>query len=508
VIDSDSGLEARFTLERERGGVIDEPPFRILVLGNWSGDAEKRPFSERRPIEIDRDNFDDLINRFNTRLDLEQPDGGILTLEFQSLDDFHPDQIFERLPLFSRLRELRSKLLSPDTFDRAAGEVRSWFKVKEPAPAAEAAGAIATQEAAEPPNDLLDAILTGSSVPAASVKRSVESDEIAALIRDLVRPHLVSIDENEQAALLAAVDAATSDLMRRILHDHKFQALEAAWRGLYLLVRRTETGTDLKIYILDAGKDEIGDDLRSVGNLTDAALYKLIVEQTVDTPGADPWAVIVADHAYTPNKDDIASLMRIAKICSIADAPFISHMRPDVLGISSLAQHPEPREWRLSADSSESKLWTILRGIPEATYLGMTMPRFLARLPYGGESDPVETFQFEEFDGAPDHDRYLWANSSFIAGLLMANSFSAYAWEMDHRFLQDIERLPMHMYEASGETIYQPCAEVLLTQNACERLMEYGLMPLVSYKNSDHVKLARFQSISDPITALRGRWSH
>jgi type VI secretion system protein ImpC len=62
------------------------------------------------------------------------------------------------------------------------------------------------------------------------------------------------------------------------------------------------------------------------------------------------------------------------------------------------------------------------------------------------------------------------------------------------------------MFGSAGEKIYQPCAEVLITQAAAERLMEHGLMPLISYKNTDHVKLGRFQSIADPVTALRGRW--
>jgi type VI secretion system protein ImpC len=161
----------------------------------------------------------------------------------------------------------------------------------------------------------------------------------------------------------------------------------------------------------------------------------------------------------------------------------------------------------MSADTDAGKLWAILRGIPEARYLGMAIPRFLSRLPYGNETDPVENFQFEEFTGAPPHDKYLWSNNCFIAALLLAQSFSAYGWQMDRRFIQDIERLPMYMYESDGETIYQPCAEVLLTQNGAERLMEHGLMPLVSYKNTDHVKLARFQSIADPVAGLRGRWS-
>jgi type VI secretion system protein ImpC len=276
---------------------------------------------------------------------------------------------------------------------------------------------------------------------------------------------------------------------------------------LYLLVRRAETSTELKIYVYDLSHDELANDLRSVSDLSGSTFYKVLVTDALEIPGAEPWSLVAANYAFQPNKDDVAALMRIAKVCAAADAPLVSHMRPDVIGISSLAEQPDPSSWEMSPDKDAGKLWAILRGIPEASYLGMTIPRFLSRLPYGNETDPVETFQFEEFPGAPAHDKYLWSNNCFIAALLLAQSFTAFGWQMDRRFIQDIERLPMHMYESDGDTIYQPCAEVLLTQSGAERLMEYGLMPLVSYKNTDHVKLARFQSIADPIAGLRGRWS-
>lgn len=503
MIESDSGLEAKFTLESERGGVIEEPPFRILVLGDWSGAAARKDLGQRRPIEIDRDNFDEVLGRFAPRAELRQPGSSPLTLDFSSLDDFHPDRIFERLPIFEKMRDLRSGLLSAGSFNSAAREVRSLLNIEEESrPAAIDPGPTAASS-----ENLLDAILSGSSGSAPAPRREGTSDEIASLISGLVRPHLVAVDENEQSALLAAVDAATSDLMRHVLHDHGFQALEAAWRALYLLVRRTETGTDLKIYIYDVSKDELSADLKSVGNLTESKLYDVVVRQAVEMPGADPWGIVIGNYAFAPNKDDVAALMRIAKIEASADSPFISHMRPDILGIASLAEHPNPSEWKLSLDTDSGKLWSALRGIPEAKYLGMTTPRYLARLPYGRESDPLETFSFEEFTGIPEHDKYLWANSCFISALLFAQSFSAFGWQMNQRFIQDVERLPMHTYEVGNETFFQPCAEVLLTEKACDRLMESGLMSLVSYKNTDHVKLARFQSISEPVTALNGRWT-
>ena len=499
MIDSDSGFEAKFTLERERGGIIDEPPFRMLVLGDWSGDGAKTPLADRRPIEIDRDNFDDVMARLGVSLNLTPTEGESINLDFSSLDDFHPDQIFDRLALFERLRGLRSRLLSSDGFNSAAREVRSWFSVDEPTSDEPSVSSVAETNS----DGLLDAILSGSTAPA---PKATASGEVASLIKDLVRPHLVSVDESEQAALLAAIDAATSDLMRSILANKRFKALEASWRGLYLLVRRCETNTDLKIYVLDVTKDELAEDLRSVSDLSRSFFHRVMIDET-STAGAEPWAVVAGDYAFSANKDDIAALMRVGKVCAASDAPFISHIRPEVLGVPSLYENSDALTWDLSTNTDAGKLWAVLRSAPESGYLGMTMPRFLSRLPYGRESDPLEKFQFEEFDGPPEHDQYVWSNTCFIAGLLLAQTFSAYGWDIHQRYLQDIEQLPMHVYKVDGETIFQPCAEVLLTQNACEQMMEHGLMPLVSYKNTDHVKLARFQSITEPVTALRGRWS-
>lgn len=504
MIDRNDAMEAKFTLESERGGIVEEPPFRILVLGDWSGDAERRPVEERTPIEIDRDNFDATIARLRVRLDLEMEGGMVLPIDFADLDDFHPDQIFRRVPAFSELRDLRKRLKSPDDFHQAAREVRDRMDVKDER--VDTSAPEVAPSADEPPGegDLLDAILTKPSGGAAAPKPGISTD-LGHLVNDLVRPYLVSVDENEQSQMLAAVDAATSDLMRGILHDLRFQELEAAWRGLFFLVRRTETSPELKIHLYDISKSALTDNLKSISSLQDSLLYRHLIRDAIETPGGEPWAVTLGNYAFEPNVEDIASLIRISKLSAAANAPFISHIRPDVFGVSSLASHPDPADWNLSAETDEGKLWSALRGQAEAEFLGMCIPRFLSRLPYGAETDPVESFDFEEFADSTEHDHYLWSNPCFAAGQLLAESFSAYGWKMGKALRQDIEGLPIHVYKEDTETVYKPCSEVLLTQNACERLMEYGLMPLVSYKNTDKVKLARFQSVAD--TALRGMWS-
>ena len=503
---SDENLEAMFTFGAETGGVIDQPPFRTLILGDWSGDAEKKTLGDRRLLEIDRDNFEDAIRKMGACVNLSLSDGQEISLQFEELDDFHPDRIFERVAVFSELRDLRKRLKDPNEFNAAANDVRSWVGSKtetepEPAPAVAAAEPVEAGDA----NDLLSQILT-QPTGGAAVGRVKGSEEINRLLREIVTPHVLHIDENEQSQMIAAVDRATSDVMRKILHDHKFQALEAAWRGLYFLVRRTDTSSDLKLYILDVSKEELIDSLKSADSLSETPLYKTLVRDTVETPGAEPWAVVVGNYAFLPEKDDVAGLIRISRLAAAADAPFISHMRPEVLGVHTLDGNTDPSGWDLSTDTDAGKLWATLRGLNESRYLGLTIPRFLARLPYGADTDPLERFSFEEFDAKPSHDLYLWANSAFACALLLAQSYTEYGWEMGESLMQDIDGLPVHMYKDDGETVFQPCAEVQLTQTACEQIMEHGLMPLVSYKNTNRVKLARFQSITDPVKGLKGQW--
>lgn len=497
----DSSLEADFTLEDEKSGVIEELPFRILMLGDWSANGAQRELSDRRPIEVDRDNFDEVMTKLGVWMELEI-DGNHLSLEFTKLDDFHPDEIFRQVPLFSELRELRRRLKDPNTFNQAAREVRGSLAPEEIPMETEDS---VEESMAPPAENLLDAIL---SEPAggAPKPRVTTSGELGNLISDLVRPHLVTVDENEQASLIAAVDDATSSLMREILHHRAFQELEAAWRGLYFQVRRTETSSELTIYILDVSKEELADNLKSASNLGDTVLYGHLVREAFETPGSKPWALVCGNYAFEPNVEDVAALIRISKISAAAGAPFVSHMRPDVLGVHSLAAHPDRSEWSFSPVTSYGKLWSALRGQQESEYLGMVIPRFLVRLPYGQDTEPLESFSFEEFADGAQHDNYVWANPCFAAAQLYAQSFSQYGWEMGYSLVQDIEDLPVHVYKLNGETVFQPCAEILFTEEACDALMNYGLMPLVSYKNSDRVKLARFQSITDPVTALQGRW--
>jgi type VI secretion system protein ImpC len=291
--------------------------------------------------------------------------------------------------------------------------------------------------------------------------------------------------------------------MQAILHHSDFQALEAAWRGLDFLARGLETDTQLKLYLLDVSLAELAADFGSADDLSATGIYKLLVGETVLTPGATPWAVLAGNYAFDDGLVNVELLCRIALIASKAGAPFLAAADSKILGCKSFGETPDPDQWKPASEET----WNFVRGFPEAKYLGLAAPRFLLRLPYGKQTSPTETFPFEEMP-APRHGEYLWGNPIFACTMLIGQAFSEYGWAMRPGMVAEIGGLPVHVYkDADGDPQMKPCGEALLTQRAAERMLEKGLIPVVSFKGQDRIRVAGFQSVAKPHKPLAGRWS-
>jgi len=506
-----SSMETKVSLERQAVPVDEDPPFLILIAGDFSGRANLLKSTDAalttpRPIEIDRDNFDDVLRKLNVGLRIKAGDSGVLPLSFRELDDFHPDSIFRQIPLFEELRDTRKRLLDPKTFDSAAREVRDWVEGGDSQPVPEPEPEPAEDRAFQT-GGLLEDILGSTKRDAASYPaQTADRSELSAFVRELVRPYLITTDEAEQAKLVSVVDSVTSDLMRKVIHDPAFKELEAAWRALYLVVRGSETGTDLKIFVYDISKQELEADLKRE-DLAESDYYSAVARRAEVSADGTPWALICGAFNFSANVDDTATLIRLGKISGLVQAPFISHIRPEILGVRSLESKPTPVDWDLESETQASKLWTMLRTVPEAVNLGLAMPRFLVRLPYGEDTDPTESFSFEELTEEGRHEGYLWANPCFVCALLLARTFSSSGWEFGRRYFLDVEGLPTHVYTSDGVTETKPCAEIAMTHEACDVLIEQGLMPVISFKDTDRVKLGGFQSIAFPAKDLNGRWT-
>lgn len=501
----------------EPGGRPDpETPFRILILGDFSGRVNRSLFesgslAKRRPLLIDRDNSDDVMAKLAVEIGLPVggPDRPPVPVRFGELEDFHPDRIFERLEVFQALRKTRQRLADPRTFASAAAEVRGWEAAVKPPAASERPSerpSVVSPLSGLTTAGLLDEILETTKGQPAEAKTSSASSEWGAFLQEIVKPHLVPRVDPRQAELVAALDASIAELMRTILHHPDFQAIEAAWRGVHFLVSRLETDAQLRLYLLDVSKAEVAADLASTEDLRSTGTYRLLVEQTVETPGGEPWAVVIGNFTFDQTREDGELLGRMAKIARRAGAPFIAAAHPHLAGCESLAETPDPDDWRRPVDADSIRAWEALRQIPEASYLALALPRFLLRLPYGRETEPIERFDLEEMPDAPNHEHYLWGTPALAAGYLLAQGFSQYGWDLRPGVIKDIQGLPLHVCKIKGESRTKPCAEVLLTERAAEIILGRGLVPLLSFRDQDTVRVARFQSLADPLRQLAGRW--
>ena len=325
--------------------------------------------------------------------------------------------------------------------------------------------------------DLLSGLI--GETPAAAASAPTSRSAWDEMLSQIVAPYAEPKPDPRRPQWIAQTDKAITGEMRGVLHHPAFQELEAAWRGLYFLVRRLETSETLKIYVWDVPQAEI----TSPDGL--AALRRILVEETVSVLGGVPWAVLAGLYSFGPA--DVPALTQIAGMAQTAGAPLVSGVAPDLVGLT----HD----------------FDALRHSAGGRWIGLAIPRFLLRMPYGAKSDATERFAFEEMDAVPKHASYLWGNPAIACAYLLGEAFTRYGWEMRPGQVNDISGLPAHVYKSDGETQLKPCAEVLLTEDSVELLLDHGLMPLVSYKGTDRVMLPRFQSIAIPPKLLAGRWS-
>lgn len=469
-----------------RSDRLGGPPFRIGVLADFSGG--RRADAGGPVVPVDRDRFDALMARLSPGLTLSWPgretDTPPLTFTFRSLDDFDPDHLLAT-EAFRPLRDARRRLADPATF-RATAEQLGLLAPPAQAPAPP-----------PPPVDpggpsLLDQVL------AQTPTRPVEDRAWRSYLDRITAPHVQAGRDPRQDELVAGVDAVLSQRLRDLLHHPAFQALEAAWRGLDRLTRELETGDDLTIDLIDVSRAALEADLVSTTPLDRTATFRRLVDDTAEVDEARPWDLLVADLTFEPTERDAALFWRLGQIARLARAPLIASASPRWLGCRSLAETPDPDDW----SPPRVDAWADLRRADEAPYLGLVLPRVVLRLPYGSETVPIDTFRFEELGPSPDHEHYLWGPPALVVALLIGRAVNQGGRDWGPAYDPELGDLPLPLVSTESGSTALPCAEVLLGQRAVDWVLDAGLMPLVSLRNRDAVRLAQLRSISDPPAAL------
>jgi type VI secretion system protein ImpC len=502
-----TSIDADVTLEKKTDRLPveleEDPPFHGLVIGEFSGvGAEK---GNLKAHSIDRDDFEDVLRRIRPRVSIAADNDTGISIEFRELDDFHPDNLFKSLAVFDELRDLRRRLLQENTYRSAAKEVRGWFDEGEGDKAIGAGQDVGAdvkgdEVVIEGGGGLLDDVL-GSRSRSATAYKPKKSAHLKDFVKKVSEPFVIRVDENEQAKLLEHIDRAAGNMMRAIVQDKGFKKLEANWRGLYFMCRRIETAADLKLFVVDIDKERFLSELKE-GESEEKGIVE-IWAHGVPENNNEPWAFVAGAFDFGLSIDDIAGLIRVSGIAGISNVPFVSHVRPGMLGIESFAGNEDYRTWDTKSDTEEGKLWTALRASENADSIGLIVPRLMARLPYGVDTEPTEGFVFEEFDDEFGHDDYLWMNPVFGFAVMLASSFRSNGWEIGGRYDLDLTGLPVHVFD-DGRT---PSAEIDMTDGAMGVLLEQGLMAYAAFRDTDRVRLGGVQSVKYPLKSLAGRWN-
>jgi len=413
----------------------EDDVFRILILADFGAE------DLGKPVLVDRDNLEDLLEKW--KVAVEVPLAGSIPL--RRLDDFHPDELYRRLNLFKSLREGRERLEDPETHKEAAKQI-----FNPPTPEA-------TVEIIKS-SSLLDQMVEDADGGSAV-------DPFTEYVRKLVAPYTVPNPDPKLPEMLAEVDAAVAGNMRAILHDKGFQTVEAAWRALDLLVRTVETGVDLKIYAMHLPEKLFAGDMVRAKSLKETVLHMLL--------SAMHWNYVFCGYTFGDSELDIEVLGRASLLASHFGTTLIAAATPDF------------EKWE-----EPSPGLAELKKMPELAHVGLTLPRWIVRMPYGKKSAPIDAFEFEELGKAPKHDQYCWANPAFACALLIAEDRATGEESLN------IHNLPAHTYHDQGEAVTKPCAEFLMTQKTAERLTDLGFMPLISMKGQDWVRLGGFRALN------------
>ncbi|CAM3583311.1 EvpB family type VI secretion protein [Rouxiella silvae] len=305
-------------------------------------------------------------------------------------------------------------------------------------------------------------------------------------------------------ALIAEIDLKLSQQVNQIMHHESFQKLEGAWRGLHYLVHNTETDEMLKIRVMNISKKELGRNLKRHKGIgwDQGPLFKKVYEEEYGQFGGEPFGCLIGDYYFDHSPQDVEMLGEMAKISAAAHCPFIAGASPNALQMESWQELANPRDLTKIFQNTEYAAWRTLRETEDTRYLGLVMPRFLSRLPYGIRTNPVDSFDFEEDTEGATHKNYTWANSAYAMGANINRSFKEFGWCTSIRGVESggsVENLPCHVFPSDDGGVDMKCpTEIAISDRREAELAKNGFIPLIHRKNSDFAAFIGAQSLQKP----------
>jgi type VI secretion system protein ImpC len=301
---------------------------------------------------------------------------------------------------------------------------------------------------------------------------------------------------------IAQIDDLITRQLNEIMHAQEFQKLESSWRGLHYLVMNTETGTHLKLRLMNVTKQELLKDLEKAVEFDQSQLFKKVYEEEYGTFGGHPYTLLIGDYEFGRHPQDMALLEKISNVAAAAHAPFIAAADPKLFDMESFTQLGVPRDLSKIFESLELIKWRSFRDSEDSRYTTLVLPHVLLRLPYGPDTIPVEGVNFKEEVDGKDHKKYLWGNAAWILGQRITNAFALYRWCGAIRGVEGggiVRGLPAHTFKTDEGDIALKCpTEIAITDRREKELNDMGFISLVHCKGTDYAAFFGGQTVQKP----------
>jgi type VI secretion system protein ImpC len=359
----------------------------------------------------------------------------------------------------------------------------------------------ATQEAGE-----FASLLNKEFKPKTDQAREAVAQAVRTLAEQaLVNTKVISTDAYKTIeSIIGELDRKLSEQVNLIQLHPDFQQLEGAWRGLHYLVNNTETDEQLKIRVMNISKKDLGRTLRRYKGVgwDQSPFHKRLYEEEYGQFGGEPYGCLVGDYHFDHSPPDVEMLNELAKNAAASHCPFIAGAAPTVMQMDTWQELANPRDLTKIFGNTEYAAWRSLRESEDSRYIGLAMPRFLSRLPYGAKTNPVDEFDFQEDTGSADHRRYTWSNSAYAMAVNINRSFKYYGWCTSIRGVESggvVPDLPVHTFPTDDGGVDMKCpTEIAISDRREAELAKNGFMPLVHRKNSDIAAFIGAQSLQKP----------
>jgi type VI secretion system protein ImpC len=369
----------------------------------------------------------------------------------------------------------------------------------------------ASRSAAEAPVEARDpeefaAILKQSFKPRTERAATEVENAVTTLVREALSDASVIKDDvlDTIEEMIARLDAKLTEQVNAIIHAPEFQRIESAWRGLHYLVFNSETDATLKIRVMNVAKSELYRNLRLFpgARWDQSPLFKMVYEQEFGQLGGQPYGCLIGDYYFSHLPTDVQLLRDLGKVASAAHAPFLTGADPTLLGMDAWTELSNPRDLSKLFDTPEYAAWKGLRDQDDSRYVGLCMPRVLARVPYGAKSEPVEEFAFEEETDGHSGEKYGWMNAAYAMGVNINRAYKEWGWCIRIRGVQsggEVINLPTHTFPTDDGGVDLKCpTEIAISDRREHELAKSGLIPLIHRKNTDKAAFIGAQSVYKP----------